>query len=340
MRNHGSSNAAGFPPAEDRTAALASRSVFDFFSMKGRLADARSRAYANSDPGFREFELGLVALKDANQLGNSTEGRDTALLLYRAAIRLLVRATLLRRTPGSADMSWPETWSRATELPTWSAFVHSQERGEGSWLDQVVTNEQGEAYLSKLSSSERERVLVGMGRLARDLAAPLEKDATRVRRLLWTRRLLGILIALLVVVPLLLCVAIMTARPNLALHRPVVVSDRDSIFGVDPSRVVDGDRLNLGFHTSNRPNTTLTIDLGDVKPVVRVEVYNRPDFQSRATPLTVQVGTDGSDYGTVARQTQVFQHWTVSLPAGTRARFIRLVHESSDFFHLAEVEVY
>jgi hypothetical protein len=226
------------------------------------------------------------------------------------------------------------------ELPAWSAFVGSHEANDTSWLNNVVTNDNGDLYLAKLSISERGRVLTAMRVLARDLAAPLEQDAARARRPGRRRRLRATL-AVLVLAPILWLVAHGMARPNLALHRPVVVSDRDPTYGVDPSQVVDGDQLNLGFHTSGRPNTTLTIDLGSIKPLSRVEVYNRSDCcQDRIAPLTVQVSADAFDYRTVARRTRVFQHWTVPLPGETSARFIRLVHEGSDPFHLSEVEVY
>lgn len=292
------------------------------------------------DPGSREFELGQLALRDAHQLGSSADGGDTALLLCRGAIRLLVRASLLRRAPGNGDMTWSETWSRAMELPAWSAFVGSHEASDTSWLNDVVTNDDGDLYVAKLPTAERERVLGAMRVLARDLAAPLEKDAARARRPGRARRLRATLAGLLLV-PIPWFVVLGTARPNLALHRPVVVSDRDPTFGVDPSQVVDGDQLNLGFHTSARPNTTLTIDLGSIEPLRRVEVYNRSDCcQDRVAPLTVQVSADAFDYRTVARRTRVFQHWTVPLPAETSARFVRLVHEGSDPFHLSEVEVY
>jgi hypothetical protein len=42
----------------------------------------------------------------------------------------------------------------------------------------------------------------------------------------------------------------------------------------------------------------------------------------------------------VARRTDTFFEWSVSLPAGTRARYVRVVHESKEVFHLSEVEVY
>ena len=57
-------------------------------------------------------------------------------------------------------------------------------------------------------------------------------------------------------------------------------------------------------------------------------------------PLSVQVSVDGEAYTAVARREHIFQTWSAKLPSGTSARFVRIVHESPDFFHLSEVEVF
>ena len=309
--------------------------------MKDRSATAPATPYAAPAPGFREFELGWLALRDAEQLGTSWEGRDTALLLYRGAIRLLARAALLRRSLRVDELDRSEMWARARELPAWSASIGALDGEVTGWLGKMVTNEEGDLQLAGLSDSERERALMGMRVLARGLAAPLEEEAhraRRVRRARWLRATLAVLLGILAVAWF---VPRWTVRPNLALHRPVVVSGSDPDFDIDPSRVVDGDKLNLGFHTGTDPNTTVTIDLGSVESIHRVEIYNRFDCcQDRAVPLALQVSSDGSDYETVARETKTFEQWSASLPPKTKARFVRLLHEKDDFFHLAEIEVY
>jgi hypothetical protein len=49
--------------------------VVEFFLMKRRLSEAHAQA---SGRQFAEARLGLAALSDAQQLGNSAAGRDTA----------------------------------------------------------------------------------------------------------------------------------------------------------------------------------------------------------------------------------------------------------------------
>ncbi len=294
-------------------------------------------AFAPTDPGFRSFELGISALKDAQQLGNSQAGGGSALLLYRSAIRLLVRVSMLRRR-AIATVEGPssEVWARAAELPDWPGSTLG-----GEWLERGVVDDGGEAYLATLSAVEREHALVGLRALAEHFAVPLAEAAFGARRRRSLRRMLSGLALLVGGAVVWGVVAAATRRPNLALHRPVSVSDRDPTFGVDPEQVVDGDRSNLGFHTSSRANTTLVIDLGAVKSLSRVVVFNRADCcQERAGPLSLQLSTEGNDYETVGRQTGTFFEWTVPLPASTKARYVRVVHESKDFFHLSEVEVY
>jgi hypothetical protein len=85
----------------------------------------------------------------------------------------------------------------------------------------------------------------------------------------------------------------------------------------------------------------MTIDLGEVKTLHRVDVYNRIDCcQERSVPLVLQVSTDGKDYRTVSRMPRKFDLWSVPMPSRTTGRFVRLLHEEANFSHLSEVEVY
>jgi hypothetical protein len=319
------------------SATARARGPLEFFSLRRRLSAATRAAYTPLDEGYRYFELALLALQDAQQLGSSRAGEGSALLLYRNAIRLLVRASLLRQGDlTSLDAPWPMVSSRVGALASWHGATQGAE-----WAERGVVSEDGETYFAALSVPQRVGALAGLRALAEQLAAPLAKAAFEPRRVRWLRRI-RVALALLPLVSLLAWGASAAMkRPNLALHRPVRVTDRDPTWGPDPQQVVDGDRLNLGFHTTFRPNTMLVIDLGTVQPLKRVDVYNRAECcQDRAAPLTLQLSYDGSTYQTVARRTTIFAEWSVALPTATKARFVRLVHESDNYFHLAEVEVY
>jgi hypothetical protein len=72
-----------------------------------------------------------------------------------------------------------------------------------------------------------------------------------------------------------------------------------------------------------------------------VELFNRPDCcHERVAPLKVQVSTDGTNFSTVTRRHRAFHRWKLKLPANTRARYVRLLHDTTGFFHLAEVKVF
>lgn len=308
------------------------RQVYEYFAMTGRLAAARSSPLG--DVGLAECELGFACLRDAHQLANSRDGRDAALLLYRSAARLLLRAEVRRRGLGPADEPWAQLWSRAEEL------------GALAGLSPVVAlppvlADEGERLLATLVSRERDLVLEELAAFTQRLADGLAPVASRVRQVLWTRRFRILVFGLLLAVPVAWAVRKLLTPSNLALNRPVVVTDSDPQYAVDPRRVVDGDELNLGFHTSYRTNASLTIDLGSVKAVKRAMIFNRIDCcQERATPLSVELSLDGQHFSAVAKRKQRFQQWQVALPAGSRARYVRLVHEAPGIFHLAEVQVF
>lgn len=313
--------------------ARGSLSVLEFFLLRRRLRDARAEDFDPADPAPAERKLGFAILRDAHQLGNSASGRDTALLAYRAAVRLLLPAEVRRGQARPNLDTWADIWREARA----SGLV----RNEHAKLERALASERGEAELASASSSERESLLRELRALANHLAERSYLGALKVERLLWLRRFriagLGLVLALATGFAL-------RGKPgpkNLALHQPVTLSDDQPFLAVDPRHLVDDDELNLGFHTANRENAYVTIDLGSVVPITRVDVFNRPDCcQERAVPLSVQVSSDGQSFTTVERRVRSFHDWHVSLPANSRARYVRLQHEGYELFHLAEVRVF
>jgi hypothetical protein len=57
-------------------------------------------------------------------------------------------------------------------------------------------------------------------------------------------------------------------------------------------------------------------------------------------PLSVELSVDGKAFHSIARDEKLFDEWTVHVPEGAKARYVRLVHGSALYFHLAEIEVY
>jgi hypothetical protein len=127
--------------------------------------------------------------------------------------------------------------------------------------------------------------------------------------------------------------------PNLARQARVALSSSDPTFGVDAQQVVDGNRKNLGFHTTNQGTKSVTLDLLGIKRIRRVIVYNRADCcQERAVPLALEVSTDGKVFRRLAERQATFSIWKPDLDQ-TEARFVRLVQTGALHFHLSEIEV-
>lgn len=130
----------------------------------------------------------------------------------------------------------------------------------------------------------------------------------------------------------------LSKRDNLALHKRVTTS---SVYGEDhdPRGAVDGIVDRVGFHTWPDFKPWVEIDLGSVETITEVEVFNRTDCcQSRAVPLTILVSTDGKTYQEVARRNKVFDTWRATFPK-VAARFVKLVLNRREWFHLAEIRV-
>ena len=316
------------------------RLLRQFFWMDERMALSRRQSFAPGQAGWEEYELGRAAQVGASQLGESEEGGGSALLLDRAAVTLLIRAYLARagRELGPTPAG-EEYCARLAELPAGGPLLGSlsdEQRG----LVASALDGHGEALLAKLPPAQRGLVAGAMACLAKGLCEPLDRDVRRVGGVLFLRWLKTSVALLVAIGGLTLAIVKVTARPNLALHRPVTVVTPHPEHGRDSSLLVDGDVTNLGFHTIDAANQNVTIDLGRVQRISRVVVYNRSDCcKERAVPLKIEVSEDGGKFRKVAERKEQFDKWKADFPS-TKARYVRLTDMSTAAFHLAEVEVY
>lgn len=305
-----------------------------------KLPGATPSPFGPGAPGFAAFELGARTLQDALRLTESRASAASALLLLRAAVLSLLSAHLARESSGGAaePAELPEDrWACLLEQPGLRSLL--QLPAEQSALLQRLLAPRGEEA-APLAANQRERCLATLQRLAFTLGDPLEKAAATVRRQRNARRLRSVALAALLLVGLLTLALRLLSRPNLALHRPVIVETSDPQYAVDPARVVDGDRSNPGFMTPYGGAHTLRIDLQSVRLIRSVHIYNRMDCcLDRAVPLSVEVSSDGEHFRHVADRARHFALWKARFPP-VEARWVRLVHLSAEPFHLSEVEVY
>jgi hypothetical protein len=308
--------------------------------MDERMAAAVREGYAPGQPGWEEYELARAARTDASQLGESGEGEASALLLNRAAVTLLVAAHLARAGKAlGPDATSDQYGARLGELPLGATLLGAMTEEQRTLVTSALSS-RGEFSLAKLTGATRSLAARAMAALAKGLGDPLERDVRRVGAVLLMRWLKIAVTAVVLIGGLGLLISKATARPNLALHRPVTVVTPHPVYGRDPSLLVDGDRTNLGFHTIEAQNQNVTIDLGSVQTISRVVVYNRADCcQERAIPLRIEVGDDLQRMRQVGERNEQFETWKLDFPP-TSARYVRLTDLSAKAFHLSEVEVY
>jgi len=307
--------------------------LVDYLTLRKRMAGLGAKYPVPGTAAFTLGRFGLSMLRDAQQLDHLRGERDTAAVMYMNAITLMVRASETVERNLAHEGIDERTSLRSSEL---------RERASAPILA-LLAGEFGPIDFAELSDADgtRAKLRDELRRTAHFLAAIVHEQQRPYRRLARLRAFrLGVAGVLLSSFLAWGAHALLTPT-NLALHRPVTVSSRDPFWGVDPQRVVDGDELNLGFHSAYGTNATATVDLGRVRRIKAIELFNRPDCcEERTAPVAVQVSTDGVTYRTVLRRKRAFYRWKAALPSGTDARYVRLVHETTGYFHLAEIKVF
>jgi hypothetical protein len=298
---------------------------------------AQAAGFAPGDPGHPDFELGLQTLADAQQLGDAVDSSGSALLLYRATVLLFLNARLARAPAASASDTPADRWALSEQFPEVRDAVAQLTFRQATLVREAISTDSEETHAARWSSEDRQHCQDGLRRVALALGDALAVEAGRGRRRLFVRRLKIGVLSLCLLLP---ATYALLKKPNLALHRPVVVTSRSPEHGVDPSRVVDGKRTNLGFHTQDGGQKSVTVDLGRVASIQRVDVFNRSDCcGERAVPLTLEVSADGKSFRTVLLRIDNFSLWKAEFPA-TEARYVRLTQTGNAAFHLSEIEVY
>jgi hypothetical protein len=308
--------------------------LHEFFWLSRRLA--AQKAATMDQEGWSEFTLARSSLTQGDLLRASQAHPNPAVLLYRAAARLLIRAHLARAGLKSELSEAPDYWQSLRELPAGTELI-ARMTEEQSELAAIGLGTHGESLLSQMPLVRSREAARTLREISLSLKAPFVKHALLVRRTLIARWIRTGTVLMLLLAAATVAVSAATHRPNLALHRSVNVPDVDAEYA-DTSKLVDGNRSNLGFHVSGRSHTA-TIDLGSAQPISKVVVYNRNDCcQERAVPLKIEVA-EKKDFKEVAERKSVFGVWHATFPVVT-ARYVRLTSKNQSPFHLSEVEVY
>jgi hypothetical protein len=315
-----------------------------FFWLDERVAEAKKASFGPNSPGFSEFEMAKQVHAGVVQIGETGESNGAVLLLERIEVLSLLQSHLLhaglpcvgRAHLTEADFQQLRNIPRFLEV--WNELSIAQQNAIT-----VALGPDAERGVIGLDAKNRRYLASGLRKLSAVLTDPLEFEANRVGRVLfvrWARIGAAAVAAIGLVLSAYGAYAKATAKPNIALHRPVTISSQFPGEGTDHDLLVDGDTTNLGFHTTAGPNQFVVIDLGTVKPISKVVVTNRADCcQERAVPLNLEVSNDGTSYHKIAERRELFDTWTAD-KLNTKARYVKLSLGASNFLHLSEVEVY
>jgi len=311
-----------------------------FFLMEEPLEAARRATFLPGHPGWREFILGRSMTQAADRLGESSEVDQAVLVLRKEATLQLARSWLQRRGIGSgAGLGW-DCFEASAESRTLLEGLSSEQLA----LVRHVCSDDGTAALLDVETARLPALREALSVLTARLSCILEADA-RSFTLVRVARARRIVLALLPIAAIVACIVLATRTTvfsrNLARHATVNASSRDPNNGVDPGRLVDGNLVELGFHTKKEDSPTVVLDLGKSERIRKIVVYNRFDCcQERSVPLTVSVSEDGVNYRDVGTRKKRFDVWKLSMKTPTTARMVRIRLGKDDYLHLSEVELF
>jgi hypothetical protein len=137
-------------------------------------------------------------------------------------------------------------------------------------------------------------------------------------------------------------VSILSAK-NIALHKRVTMSSQYP--GTpNPQGATDG-RVVAPYqaHTAIESDPWIAVDLGAVRKISTVKIYNRTDWHYESSlPLTLEFSKNRTDYYAVDRRTVAFtgsKPW-VFTPRASSARFVRVHGHPGGCVVLTEIKVY
>jgi hypothetical protein len=264
-----------------------------------------------------------------------------AAFLLRDAVALLVRAVAATRDR-DADHSSIARLDTVATLGDLRRAAHRQPDDDSLRVDESLTTTDP-LYLDALDPADLTRLHFALEREAQwlrglvDLRSAVNKRATRLGRLA--------ALALVVLYLAAMVVAKAWSRPNLAFHKPVLVSSQQP--GTpDPAGLVDGKKGGTyGLHTDiGARDPWAMVDLQRDAEIHEIVVYNRGDRNlNDGLPYTLELSLDGREFHEVARRDTPFgDGGFLSPPWSARirghARFVRV--RANGYIALSELEVY
>lgn len=266
---------------------------------------------------------------------------DAAIVLYREAALLYLAAFV---TAG-AEPALPDSPKPDEVLGAFGAAAGER----GSPLDRQQTMDLDELMaptalldVARLAAEEA----AARGERARRLVSRLSGlvDPRTVEEVRFERKLRAGALLVIALVAATAVIARAIAHRNLALHRPVRISDNHARTASAPEGLTDGLKVGAyGAHTSVSNDPWIDVDLEAIYAVDQVKVYNRGDTNfNDGLPMTLQFSDDGQRFVDVETRTQPFSQqapWIAST-GGRKARFVRIHAKPGKYIALTELEVF
>jgi len=307
--------------------------------MEEAIAEARLRVGGAGEPGTEEARRALGAVEAAEALTSRrvrldySDGSSAAFGLFREAAWWALRAHLLHE---GSDGPFPE---EPTAL--WDKAMAGRSGACVAAVDSEIVARARAAFgsrgweIAQATEDIRLNELRALREVVSRLVHPLEAGMARLSSLRIMRVLrIGTVVAVAAGTVYAGGATWKSYRrgPNFALHTQASASS--NFAGYDTAAgVVDGNTSDLGMHTAQQERPWLQIDLGQMRPIRQVVVFNREDCcRDRAVPLTLEVSADGKDFREIARRDFEFSKWRATV-GPVEARYLRFTSLKKTWLH-------
>ena len=305
--------------------------VREFFLMEEPRARAARLPAAKAEQLRAWHGAARLRIKHADEL-QGPHSSPAAFVLYRDALRLLARASLLDEAPEAKITDA----AALAAVPRFLAEVPEETRAPLLQALELLGHEDPLAFDRIPDAALPARRLAVEDLLRRMVGRVEARSLFRLKVERGARWVGAGLLGLWLVRLLLLTIF---AAPNIALHKSVTASSHYP--GTpDPSALVDGVSDKYGVHTTVEAAPWVVIDLGGVYKVRTIRVKNRTDgFFDESMPLVVEVAETDDAFVQVGERTTRYDTWDLDV-GGKPASKIKLSVPHHGYLALGEVEVY
>jgi hypothetical protein len=309
-----------------------------YFRMSEAIERAQVGYFKQTDPGFGEYLSAKRCLEAGRSLGQDVWLKLEGIAILRHALPFALAAWQSRQRLAADGGGFPQLWRAFADHPCGSTLV-APLPAQAVELVQDFANASDMLYVAALSPQERAILGKSLFALASELVKWLAQETRSVRRLKAMRLCKQVFTPLAVAAVVCAGWFWLTRPINYASKKPVQLSSSFSPDAYPAQALVNGDTKNLGVHTMPTESPWAQIDLGAVRKIRRVVVYNRENIQSNSVPLQIETSVDGKKYERFAHRDTEFLEWEAkSRPR--RARYVRLTVTRLSSLQLNEVEVY